>query len=50
MQTQGFDPFTQSVAYYRLTGDASEAKSRQGAERFARRGVCTGFDGKGNGR
>lgn len=27
MQTQGFDPFTQSVAYYRLTGDASEANT-----------------------
>lgn len=27
VQTQGFDPFTQSVAYYRLTGDASEANT-----------------------
>ena len=27
VQTQGFDPFTQSVAYYRLTGDAPEANT-----------------------
>lgn len=27
VQTQGFDPFTQSAAYYRLTGDAPEANT-----------------------
>lgn len=27
LQTQGFDPFTQSAAYYRLTGDAPEANT-----------------------
>lgn len=27
LQTQGLDPFTQSAAYYRLTGDASEANT-----------------------
>lgn len=27
MQTQGFDPFTQSTAYYRLTGDAPETNT-----------------------
>ena len=52
LQTQGLDPFTQSAAYYRLTGDAPEVNTVEvsSAERFARRGVCTGFDGKGNGR
>ena len=52
LQTQGFDPFTQPAAYYRLTDDAPEANtvevSVQNAS--AQRGVCTGFDGKGNGR
>lgn len=27
LQTQGFDPFTQSAAYYRLTGDAPETNT-----------------------
>ena len=27
VQTQGFDPFTQSAAYYRLTGDAPKANT-----------------------
>ncbi len=27
VQTQGFDPFTQSTAYYRLTGDAPETNT-----------------------
>lgn len=27
LQTQGLDPFTQSAAYYRLTGDAPEANT-----------------------
>lgn len=27
LQTQGFDPFTQSAAYYRLTGDAPEVNT-----------------------
>lgn len=27
LQTQGFDPFTQSAAYYRLTGDAPKANT-----------------------
>lgn len=43
VQTQGFDPFTQSAAYYRLTGDAPEANtvevSVQNASRDAVRGL-----------
>ena len=39
LQTQGLDPFTQSAAYYRLTGDAPEANtvevSMQNASRDA---------------
>ena len=27
LQTQGFDPFTQPAAYYRLTDDAPEANT-----------------------
>lgn len=27
LQTQGIDPFTQSAAYYRLTGDAPETNT-----------------------
>ncbi len=52
VQTQGLNSLTQPAAYYRQTGDAPEANtveiSVQNA--FARRGVRTGFDGKGNGR